>query len=177
MINYFIIKYNKYGMVTRCSPCWVQWCSTMSLFFNITSYTLIQFWLSTKKSNTNETIFFAWISNLTICWVKLTMVSFSYIHAMPRNNATQWLTAMLIYFKHICPLCLSTLCHEKLSGHTEPFSILIMYLMVTKEGSTKIGKFHDPQGWGSDVRCDHIRHYSEYILSNIQHINCYCFKG
>ena len=30
-----------------------------------------------------------------------------------RNNVTQWLTAMRIDFKHISPLCLSTLCHEK----------------------------------------------------------------
>ena len=33
--------------------------------------------------------------------------------------------------------------------------------MITKEGSTKI---YDPQGWGSDVRRGHIRHYSEYVL-------------
>ena len=27
-------------------------------------------------------------------------------------------------------------------------------------------RFHDPQGWGSDVRCGHISHYSEYVLSS-----------
>ena len=26
-------------------------------------------------------------------------------------------------------------------------------------------KFHDPKGWGSDVRRGHIGHYSEYVLS------------
>ena len=27
-------------------------------------------------------------------------------------------------------------------------------------------KFHDPQGWGSDVRRGHISHHSEYVLSS-----------
>ena len=27
-------------------------------------------------------------------------------------------------------------------------------------------KFHDPQGWGSDVRHGHISHYNEYVLSS-----------
>ena len=66
-------------------------------------------------------------------------------------------------------------------------------VMMTKEGSTKIVnfmtpgaailvlrrgrqtkykvrltkncKFHDPQGWDSDVRRGHISHYREYVLS------------
>ena len=37
---------------------------------------------------------------------------------------------------------------------------------MTKEGSTKICKFNDPQGWGSDVRLGHISHCSEYVLSS-----------
>ena len=27
-------------------------------------------------------------------------------------------------------------------------------------------KFHDPQGWGSDVRHGHKSHYSEYVFSS-----------
>ena len=70
---------------------------------------------------------------MTHCWVKLTMFykkgefnfmfqhhttcikefNFSYIYAASRYNITHWLTAMLKGFKHIFPLCLSTLCHKK----------------------------------------------------------------
>ena len=39
-------------------------------------------------------------------------------------------------------------------------------VMMTKEGSTKNCKFHDPQGLVSDVRRGHISHSSEYVLSS-----------
>ena len=73
IINHFIIENNLYGMVTRRSLRWVPWRSTTSLFFNVTLYTLIHFWLGTQKSNTNLNNFFSWISNFTDCWVKLAM--------------------------------------------------------------------------------------------------------
>ena len=50
--NPFIIESNLYGIVTRCSLRWVPWRSTTSLFFNVTFYTWIHFWLGTHKSNT-----------------------------------------------------------------------------------------------------------------------------
>ena len=53
MINYFIIENNLYGMVTRRSVRWLLWRYTTSLFFNVTFYTLIHFWLGKQKSNTN----------------------------------------------------------------------------------------------------------------------------
>ena len=34
-------------------PAQSPWRSTTSLFFNVTLYTLLHFWLSTQKSNTN----------------------------------------------------------------------------------------------------------------------------
>ena len=52
IINHFIIENNLYGMVVRRSLRWVPWRSTTSLFFNVTLYTLIHFWLGTLKSNT-----------------------------------------------------------------------------------------------------------------------------
>ena len=72
-MNHFIIKYKLHGMVTRRRRHWVPWRSTKSLFFNITLYTLMHFWLGTQNSITNLNIFFTWISNLTNCWVKVTM--------------------------------------------------------------------------------------------------------
>ena len=47
IINHFIIENNLYGIVTR-----------RSLFFKVTLYILIHFWLGTQKSNTNLTHFF-----------------------------------------------------------------------------------------------------------------------
>ena len=40
-------------MLTRGSLRWVLWRSTTSLFFLVTLYTLIHFWLSTQKLNIN----------------------------------------------------------------------------------------------------------------------------
>ena len=52
IINHYNI-YNSFGIVTRRSLRWVPWRSTSQLFFNVTLYTLIHFWLGTQKSNTN----------------------------------------------------------------------------------------------------------------------------
>ena len=52
IINHYN-KYNSFGIVTRRSLRWVPWRSTSQLFFNVTLYTLIHFWLGTQKSNTN----------------------------------------------------------------------------------------------------------------------------
>ena len=38
--------------------------------------------------------------------------------------------------------------------------------MMTKEGSTKICKFHDHLGWGFDARTRPYKLYSEYVLSS-----------
>ena len=58
MIDYFIIENNLYGMVTRRNLRWLLWRYTPSLFFNVTFYTLIHFWLGKQKSNTRLNIFF-----------------------------------------------------------------------------------------------------------------------
>ena len=52
---------------------WVPLRSTTSLFFSVTLYTLIQFWLSTRKTNNNFNYVFTWISDFTNWWMKLTM--------------------------------------------------------------------------------------------------------
>ena len=40
-------------MVTRRSRRWVPWRSTTSLFYNVTLYASIHYWLGTQKSHTN----------------------------------------------------------------------------------------------------------------------------
>ena len=106
LINHLIIEINLYGMVTRRSLREVPQRHCFSMV--------------------NKTIYL----KLTNCWVKLAMfykkenhISIIRLkssvfptfmqHHVKRNNTTQWLTAMLNGFKHISPLCLSTLCHGK----------------------------------------------------------------
>ena len=135
IINNFIIENILYGMVTPRSLRRVLWRSTTSLFFNVTLSTLIHFWLGIQKSYTNfNNLFFSWISNLPNWWVKLAMfykkmrVKLNHISItdskssvfptftprhVKRKKTTQWSTARIIDFKHISPLCLSTLCHGK----------------------------------------------------------------
>ena len=74
IIDHFIIKYKLHGMVIRRSRRSVPWRSTTSLFFDVTFYTLILFWLGTQKSNTNfNYIIYTIKLDLINCWVKLTM--------------------------------------------------------------------------------------------------------
>ena len=106
IMNRFILT----GMVTRRSRHWVPWRYIKSLFFNI-NYSL---YFDTQKVHRSQlaakTFFYTcvWISNLR--WKKS---FFKYIYATLRNNVRQLLIAMSIGFKHIFPLCLSTLYHEK----------------------------------------------------------------
>ena len=135
VIDHFIIKYKLDGVVTRRSRCWVLCRSTTSLFFNVTLYTLVLCWLGTQKSNTNLNNGFytsfrfdkllSEIDNvlqkgefkLNHVSILLKELNFPSIHATsPKtlfNNVTQWLTKMLIGFKHFSPLCLRIWCHEK----------------------------------------------------------------
>ena len=136
IINHFIIENNLYGIVTRLSLRLVPWRSTTSLFFSVTLYTFILFWLGIQKSNTNlNNLFFMnikfdeMLSEIGNVFAKketliylcqrttLEEFSFSYIRATPRktlrNNATKWLTARITDIKHFSPLCLSTLSHGK----------------------------------------------------------------
>ena len=116
-------------MVNRRSRRWVPWPFTKSLFFNVTLYTLILFWSSTLKPNTNfNNIFYTSFrfdkllseidtvlqkkDSLTLSCQHNTLKEFNfpYIHATsPKtlfNNVTQWLTTFVIDFKHFSPLCL-----------------------------------------------------------------------
>ena len=120
--NHFIVKYNLYGMVTRRSLHWVPWRSTTSLFFNVTLYTLIHFWLSTKKVKYQlkqlflheyqiwRTVRWNWqcftkmetlpLPVSIICLKTLAFPTFMPRHFTTlRNNVTQWLTAMIIDLK------------------------------------------------------------------------------
>ena len=51
--NHFITKYKVHGIVNRRSRRGVPLCSTTSLVFNVTRYTLIHNWLFTQKPNSD----------------------------------------------------------------------------------------------------------------------------
>ena len=51
---------------------------------------------------------------------------------------TQWLITVLIGFKHLSPLCLRILCHEKkISKYIQSFSIPIMYFQSHHDGFSR----------------------------------------
>ena len=81
IINHFIIEYNLYDMVTPRILRWVLWRSTMSLFLNVTLYTLIHLWLGIQKSYTN--LYYELFYNPSnICWTymiyRLLMLPWNY---------------------------------------------------------------------------------------------------
>ena len=122
IINHLVIKFKLYGFVA------VEF-RNVPLFFNVTRYTLILFWLGTHASKYQFKQFLDEFQiYLTVEWSlqcltktdsvnttcnhnKLKEFNCFYIHA--RNNLTPSLTTMLIGYKHISFLCLSTWCHGK----------------------------------------------------------------